>query len=135
MGSALWMNRPEAVLWNSLATSATGRCTPMTVSMRVMSAGKGYQYLLKSVVSGDGNRSLSTPLTRYYTEEGTPPGRWLGSGLHAVGSGTLKTNDPVTEQQLALLLGMGRDPVSGDPVPCQNVCVQPAIAANGVRGA
>lgn len=78
MGSALWMNRPEAVLWNSLATSATGRCTPMTVSMRVMSAGKGYQYLLKSVVSGDGNRSLSTPLTRYYTEEGTPPGRWLG---------------------------------------------------------
>jgi hypothetical protein len=50
----------------------------MTVSMRVMSAGKGYQYLLKSVVSGDGNRSLSTPLTRYYTEEGTPPGRWLG---------------------------------------------------------
>lgn len=87
----------------------------MTVSMRVMSAGKGYQYLLKSVVSGDGNRSLSTPLTRYYTEEGTPPGRWLGSGLHAVG-GTIKTNDPVTEQQLALLLGMGRDPVSGSPL-------------------
>ena len=73
----------------------------MTVSMRVMSAGKGYQYLLKSVVAGDGNRSLSTPLTRYYTEEGTPPGRWLGSRLHAVGSGTLETSDPVTEQQLA----------------------------------
>jgi conjugative relaxase-like TrwC/TraI family protein len=88
----------------------------MTVSMRVMSAGKGYQYLLKSVVSGDGNRSLSTPLTRYYTEEGTPPGRWLGSGLHAVGEGTLKASDQVTEEQLALLLGMGRDPVSGDPL-------------------
>jgi hypothetical protein len=88
----------------------------MTVSMRVISAGKGYQYLLKSVISGDGNRSLSTPVTRYYTEEGTPPGRWLGSGLHAVGGGTLKTNDPVTEQQLALLLGMGRDPVCGDPL-------------------
>ena len=33
----------------------------MTVSMRVMSAGKGYQYLLKSVASGDGNRSLNAP--------------------------------------------------------------------------
>ncbi len=88
----------------------------MTVSMRVMSAGKGYQYLLKSVVSGDGNRSLSTPLTRYYAEEGTPPGRWLGSGLHAVGGGTIKRSDRVSEEQLALLLGMGRDPVSGDPL-------------------
>ena len=88
----------------------------MTVSMRVMSAGTGYQYLLKSVVAGDGNRSLSTPLTRYYTEEGTPPGRWLGSGLHAVADGTLQQDDPVREQQLALLLGLGRDPVSGDPL-------------------
>ncbi|QAY68756.1 hypothetical protein [Xylanimonas protaetiae] len=50
----------------------------MTVSLRVMSAGKGYQYLLRSVVTGDGNRSLRTPLTRYYLEEGTPPGYWLG---------------------------------------------------------
>jgi len=33
----------------------------VTVSMRKMSAGKGYQYLLRSVVAGDGNRSLSTP--------------------------------------------------------------------------
>lgn len=45
----------------------------MTVSMRKMSAGKGYQYLLRSVVTGDGNRALSTPLTRYYAEAGTPP--------------------------------------------------------------
>ena len=34
----------------------------VTVSMRVMSAGDGYEYLLRSVVAGDGNRSLSTPL-------------------------------------------------------------------------
>ena len=38
----------------------------MTVSMRVMSAGDGYKYLLRSVAAGDGNRPLSTPLTRYY---------------------------------------------------------------------
>ena len=85
----------------------------MTVSLRRMSAGRGYQYLLRSVVSGDGNRSLSTPLTRYYSEAGTPPGRWLGSGLPALGSGELKPGMEVTEEQLALLVGMGRDPVTG----------------------
>jgi hypothetical protein len=36
----------------------------MTVSMRVMSAGDGYKYLLRTVAAGDGDRSLSTPLTR-----------------------------------------------------------------------
>ena len=85
----------------------------MTVSMRVMSAGTGYQYLLRSVAAGDGNRKLATPLTRYYTEAGTPPGRWLGSGLHALGHGEIRQGDVVREQQLALLLGAGSDPVTG----------------------
>ncbi|MGO3022182.1 MAG: hypothetical protein ACTIIH_02940 [Brevibacterium sp.] len=44
----------------------------MTVSMRVMSAGDGYKYLLRTIAAADGERSLSTPLTRYNTEEGTP---------------------------------------------------------------
>lgn len=86
----------------------------MTVSMKVMSAGDGYKYLLKSVVAGDGNRNLTTPMTRYYTEAGTPPGRWMGSGLHALGTGQIKAGDPVSEEQLALLLGLGRDPITGD---------------------
>ena len=30
------------------------------------------------------------PLTRYYTEAGTPPGRWMGSALHAFGNGEIK---------------------------------------------
>ncbi len=46
--------------------------------MRVMSTstGDGYKYLLRTVASGDGDRDLSTPLPRYYAEEGipTPPG-------------------------------------------------------------
>ncbi|MDN6658633.1 MAG: relaxase domain-containing protein, partial [Acidipropionibacterium jensenii] len=61
----------------------------MTVSMRVMSAGDGYKYLLKSVAAGDGDRSLSTPLTRYYAEVGNPPGFWLGTGIAAFGTGNL----------------------------------------------
>ena len=84
--------------------------------MRVMSAGAGYQYLLRSVAAGDGNRQLSTPLTRYYTEAGTPPGRWLGSGLHALGHGEVRQGDVVAEHQLALLLGTGSDPVTGEPL-------------------
>ncbi|MBD4568796.1 relaxase domain-containing protein, partial [Xanthomonas citri pv. citri] len=59
----------------------------MTVSMRVMSAGDGYRYLLRTVAAADGDRELSTPLTRYYAEAGTPPGQWLGSGVTSLGKG------------------------------------------------
>src|SRR5690625_4130743 len=88
----------------------------MTVSMRVMSAGDGYKYLLRTVAAGDGDRSLSTPLTRYYAEQGSPPGRWVGQGLGGIGAGQLSTGDQVTEAQLQLLVGMGRDPITGDPL-------------------
>ncbi|AHI02833.1 conjugal transfer protein [Corynebacterium falsenii DSM 44353] len=88
----------------------------MTVSMRVMSAGDGYMYLVRTVVAGDGDRSLSTPLTRYYKAEGTPPGRWMGSGLEALGTGQIASGDEVSEAQLQLLVGMGRDPVTGAPL-------------------
>lgn len=82
--------------------------------MRRMSAGSGYQYLLRSVAAGDGNRVLSTPLTRYYSDVGTPPGRWLGSGVGAFGAGQLRPGMQVSEEQLALLVGMGRDPITGE---------------------
>ena len=88
----------------------------MTVSMRVMSAGDGYKYLLRSVAAADGDRSLSTPLTRYYAEQGTPPGQWLGSGVASLGKGQLAVGDRVSEAQLQLLMGMGRDPITGDPL-------------------
>lgn len=88
----------------------------MTVSMRVMSAGDGYRYLLRSVAFGDGDRALSTPLTRYYAEAGTPPGRWIGTGLPNLGAGQIVEGAQVTEPQLALLIGEGRDPVTGGPL-------------------
>lgn len=58
--------------------------------MRVMGAGDGYKYLLRSVASADGERALSTPLTQYYAEQGTPPGRWMGGGLPALGQGEIQ---------------------------------------------
>ncbi|MGO1411658.1 MAG: MobF family relaxase [Microbacterium sp.] len=84
--------------------------------MRVMSAGDGYKYLLRTVAAGDGDRSLSTPLTRYYNAEGTPPGRWLGAGVGALGGGKITGGDQVSEAQLQLLVGMGRDPIMGAPL-------------------
>ena len=46
----------------------------MTVSIRVMTAGQGYRYLLNSVVTGDGDPDAASTLTRYSAEAGTPPG-------------------------------------------------------------
>lgn len=84
--------------------------------MRVMSAGDGYKYLLRSIVAGDGDRSLSTPLTRYYSEAGTPPGTWIGASVRALGDGSLAVGSRVSEAQLQLLIGMGHDPLTGDPL-------------------
>ena len=94
----------------------TGGGAAVTVSMRVMSAGDGYKYLLRTVATGDVDRSLSTPLTRYYNAEGTPPGRWMGAGLPGLGDGTLLEGSAVSEAQLQLLIGMGRDPLTGQPL-------------------
>jgi conjugative relaxase-like TrwC/TraI family protein len=88
----------------------------VTVSMRVMSAGDGYKYLLRTVAAGDGDRSLSTPLTRYYNADGTPPGFWMGSGLQFLGAGELVEGGRVSDAQLQLLVGMGRDPITGEPL-------------------
>ncbi len=88
----------------------------MVMTIRVMSSGRGYEYLLSSVAAGDGDRDMGTPLTRYYTESGCPPGTWLGMGLASLedGHGTGVTDgEIVTEQQLARLLGDGLHPVTG----------------------
>ncbi|MDN5909296.1 MobF family relaxase [Corynebacterium casei] len=86
------------------------------MTIRVMSSGKGYEYLLHSVVVGDGDRDMSSPLTRYYTELGSPPGTWVGTGLVSLQDGrssSLAEGDRVTEEQLARLLGEGIHPVTG----------------------
>lgn len=88
----------------------------VVMSMRVMSAGSGYRYLLRTTVVADSERSMSDALTRYYAEKGTPPGLWLGSGVRGLGDGQLHQHDGVSETHLRLLLGMGCDPVTGEPL-------------------
>jgi hypothetical protein len=92
--------------------------TGVTVSMRLMSAGDGYQYLVQSVAAGDGHRPLTQPLIAYYAEKGTPPGFWLGTGVPGLGTNDqrIEPGGTVTEDQLRRLLGQGRDPVTNDPL-------------------
>jgi hypothetical protein len=51
--------------------SRTGR---VVISLRRMSLGSGYRYLMESVATGDGGAGASSDLARYYAESGTPPG-------------------------------------------------------------
>ena len=109
------------------------------MTIRVMSSGKGYEYLLKSVVVGDGDREMSSPLTRYYTESGCPPGTWVGTGLMSLDNGrspALAEGDTVTEEQLARLLGEGIHPVTGERLGTRFPKLQPPrerIAARVAR--
>nr|WP_258185717.1 MobF family relaxase [Microbacterium sp. PAMC22086] len=84
----------------------------MTVSIRVMSAGQGYRYLLSSVVVGDGHRDAASALTGYYAEAGTPPGTWIGTGVGALPE--LVEGEEVSEEQLRRLMGHGQDPSTGE---------------------
>lgn len=86
----------------------------VTVSMRVLSAGEGYRYLLKSIAAGDTGRDLATSLTRYYSSAGTPPGFWVGNGLAGLDDPVLAEGEVVTEDQLRHLLGRGEHPITGE---------------------
>ncbi|SHI71124.1 conjugative relaxase domain-containing protein, TrwC/TraI family [Tessaracoccus bendigoensis DSM 12906] len=111
----------------------------MVMTIRVMSSGKGYEYLLKSVVVGDGDREMSSPLTRYYTETGSPPGTWVGTGLLSLDDGrtpALTEGDTVTEEHLARLLGEGIHPITGERLGARFPSLQPPrerIAARVAR--
>src|SRR6476469_6663799 len=74
-------------------------------------------YLVDHVAAGDGRVTDhgASPLTRYYTAEGYPPGTWLGAGLAALGVAHLVGSE-VTEQQLRDLFEQSRSPFDGQPL-------------------
>src|SRR5699024_8240954 len=69
--------------------SVTAHLPGVTVSIRVMTAGEGYRYLLNSVVIGGGDRDAASALTRYYLEAGTPWGRKSSHDLDRLFSAVL----------------------------------------------
>ena len=87
------------------------------ISLRRMSLGSGYRYLMESVAVGDGAPAQSSDLTRYYAESGTPPGVLLGAGLAGLDGGRgVAVGSQVTEHQLFNLLGMCCDPITAEPL-------------------
>lgn len=118
----------------------------MVMTIRGMSSGEGYEYLLHSVVVGDGDREMSSPLTRYYAEPGCPPGTRVGTGLTSLDDGrspALAEGDTVTEEHLARLLGEGVHPVAGERLgtrfpklqpPRERIAARVARLDSGLRG-
>jgi len=82
-----------------------------------MSAGSGFEYLMRHTARGDGAETSASAsvsaMTRYYTEAGYPAGRWLGSGLAGLGNGAgIAPGSAVTVEQMERLFGRGADPIT-----------------------
>ncbi|MGO9150085.1 MAG: MobF family relaxase [Acidimicrobiales bacterium] len=87
------------------------------ISIRPVSLGGGFRYLMNSVAAGDGNPEPSKGLAHYYASTGTPPGVFLGNGLADLDDGRgVVPGSQVSEENLSNMLGACSDPVSGEPV-------------------
>ncbi len=87
------------------------------ISIRRISLGGGFRYLIDSVARGDGETEPSSSLAAYYAESGTPPGVFLGSGLADLDGGKgLEPGSQVSEEHLWNMLVACSDPVSGETV-------------------
>lgn len=71
-------------------------------------------YLIESVADGPGQEHAHFDGTRYYTNAGTPPGRWVGSGLDGLGDDDrhLRAGRRVGADQLRALIQDGADPIT-----------------------
>lgn len=71
-------------------------------------------YLIESVADGPGQEHAHFDATRYYTNAGTPPGRWLGGGLDGLGDDDrhLHAGRRVGADQLRALIQDGADPIT-----------------------
>ena len=77
----------------------------VVMSLKVISAGTGYEYYTSEMVSGDELRADGHELGDYYHARGLPPGQWLGAGCTALG-----VSGNVSKEQMANLMGLGIHP-------------------------
>jgi conjugative relaxase-like TrwC/TraI family protein len=94
------------------------------MGLHKLTAGDGYMYLLRQVAVADGTDLGHASLTDYYSSKGETPGRWMGSGLAALGEPVSRDPaDPtvaelwgvpegseVAEEQMTALFGEGLHP-------------------------
>lgn len=83
------------------------------MTIRRISLGAGYRYLMESVAVGDGAIGAPSDLVAYYAATGTPPGIFLGAGVAGLG---LERGETVTEEHLFRMLGLLADPLTGQPL-------------------
>ena len=80
------------------------------MSLHKLSAGHGYDYLIRQVAALDATHRGRTDLASYYSERGEAPGRWVGRGLAGVDG--LGVGDVVTGEQMRLLFAEGCHPLA-----------------------
>jgi conjugative relaxase-like TrwC/TraI family protein len=98
------------------------------ISIRRLSVGAGYKYLMHSIAAGDGplNHDV-TSLANYYSASGTPAGRFLGRGLASLDGGNGVAEGTVVEDEhLRRMLHECADPITGRQLAAAKV------RANGV---
>ncbi len=83
----------------------------VTMTLKKLAAGSGYEYLTRQVAAADSTELGRTRLVDYYEAKGEAPGRWVGSGL--VGVDGIEYGDVVTAEQMSHLFGDGCHPVCG----------------------
>ena len=111
------MDPPVPFSVEAVIATAARKDTAFVISIRRISLGGGFRYLMDSVAKGDGGAEISSSLASYYAESGTPPGVFLGAGLTDLDGGAgVKAGTQVTEAHLFNMLVALCDPVSGEPV-------------------
>jgi conjugative relaxase-like TrwC/TraI family protein len=101
----------------ALVANASVKEAGSVISIRRVTLGGGYRYLINSVAAGDGNPEPSRGLAHYYASTGTPPGVFLGAGLADLDGGKgVEKGSQVSEEHLFNMLGKLSDPVSGEPL-------------------
>ncbi|WP_277499869.1 MobF family relaxase [Nocardioides sp. ChNu-99] len=94
------------------------------MSLHKLSAGDGYQYLVRQTAAADQDLTGRQSLSDYYTEKGERPGHWFGRGLsHLEG---VNAGATVDGDQMRSLFGEGRHP---NAEALERAVVQAAVAA------
>ena len=86
------------------------------MTIRRLSVGAGFRYLLRSIAVGDGAEDVDrSDLVRYYAASGTPPGVFLGAGLAGLDHGAgVPVGQRVTAENLQRMLQSCADPITGE---------------------
>ncbi|UKA55167.1 relaxase domain-containing protein [Arthrobacter sp. FW305-BF8] len=84
----------------------------MTMSIARLSAQSGLKYLFKTTMMDD-LKVDPVDATNYYMKSGTPPGRWIGSGIQGIGR---SAGDVVTETDAKAVFDHAAHPDTGTPL-------------------